>query len=546
VAPTWIAAGAVAAASVLILLSSAPDGAEGQLLSLGALAALAVGLILWTERAEGLVDLPLVPATLLLAAVPLSAESRWAIQQDFLAFAWEANPEASPPWTVTILLGFAVLVSGAACRRSLRGSWPELWAAAAALVAPVAAVLIEVSWRPALVIGSWPWALHVIALAGLMTAFAGRYARVDGEDRRRAAYASLSALSLIALALFVLLSEAALTVALAVLVAVAAGLDRRFRLPEMSWFVLAGIAALGWRLTIDPGLPAYLGSAPVGEAVLAYGVALVGLGTARVLLPSARSHARAALEGAVLAYAGVFGTVLLWRFVQGVAPEVAGANHWSASLLGLIWAVLALAQLHRARLGGALRGLRIGLAAAEALLATVCFVGALTGLNPFFNLWERVLGPQPLDTLLVAYALPALVFAALARRLTWLPRRNLLRGASGVFGAMWLFLAVRRFWRGDEVLGAAGFTQTELYSYTVALLVAGGLLLLQALRRRSAGLRRLAMGVIALAIAKVFLVDAAGLAGLLRVFSFLGLGLVLAGLAWLNRWASGPPEEGAA
>jgi uncharacterized membrane protein len=45
------------------------------------------------------------------------------------------------------------------------------------------------------------------------------------------------------------------------------------------------------------------------------------------------------------------------------------------------------------------------------------------------------------------------------------------------------------------------------------------------------------MGIIGVAIAKVFLVDAAGLTGLLRVVSFLGLGLVLAGLAWLNRWA---------
>ena len=107
-------------------------------------------------------------------------------------------------------------------------------------------------------------------------------------------------------------------------------------------------------------------------------------------------------------------------------------------------------------------------------------------------------------------------------------------------------LRVRSPRRGHEVLGATGFTRAELYSYTVALLVAGGLLLLQAVRRQSAGLRRLAMAVIAVAIAKVFLVDAAGLAGLLRVFSFLGLGLVLAGLAWLNRWASGPPEEGPA
>ena len=45
------------------------------------------------------------------------------------------------------------------------------------------------------------------------------------------------------------------------------------------------------------------------------------------------------------------------------------------------------------------------------------------------------------------------------------------------------------------------------------------------------------MGVIGLAVAKVFLVDISGLEGLTRVFSLLVLGLSLAALAWLNRWA---------
>jgi uncharacterized membrane protein len=71
----------------------------------------------------------------------------------------------------------------------------------------------------------------------------------------------------------------------------------------------------------------------------------------------------------------------------------------------------------------------------------------------------------------------------------------------------------------------------------VALLLAGGVLLYKALARNCASLRRLALTVIGLAIAKVFLVDAGELSGLLRVFSFLALGLALAGLAWLNRWA---------
>ena len=56
-------------------------------------------------------------------------------------------------------------------------------------------------------------------------------------------------------------------------------------------------------------------------------------------------------------------------------------------------------------------------------------------------------------------------------------------------------------------------------------------------------LQRIAMAVIALTVAKVFLWDASGLTGLTRVLSFAGLGLSLAALAWLNRWAKGAVSE---
>ena len=65
----------------------------------------------------------------------------------------------------------------------------------------------------------------------------------------------------------------------------------------------------------------------------------------------------------------------------------------------------------------------------------------------------------------------------------------------------------------------------------------GGVLFYQSLARHSDLMRKAGLAVIGLAVAKVFLVDIAGLGGLIRVFSLLALGLVLAGLAWLNRWA---------
>ena len=132
-------------------------------------------------------------------------------------------------------------------------------------------------------------------------------------------------------------------------------------------------------------------------------------------------------------------------------------------------------------------------------------------LVPFMWRKELVTGPIIFDSLAAAYLPVALVFAVAAWKLGHLPR--LLRG-------------------GFVVLASA---YGELYSYTLALIAVSGVLLLLALLRRSKTLRRLAMAGVAITVAKVFLVDMSGLAGLVRVASFLGLGLGLVGLAWLNQ-----------
>jgi len=61
--------------------------------------------------------------------------------------------------------------------------------------------------------------------------------------------------------------------------------------------------------------------------------------------------------------------------------------------------------------------------------------------------------------------------------------------------------------------------------------------------RGSDPLRRLAMGVAAVTILKVFFIDMDGLTGLVRVFSFVGLGLALTALAWFNKLVRGRTER---
>ncbi len=534
--PTWIAAGAALASSAGLFVMSFNQEPAIVMLALFALTFLALALMLWAHKARGLSDLALIPVAAFLAKVVVEAGTSGQLYRELMTAVMSAEIDVPVPMTISILLALATAMSVAAAWRSFQGVYPALWAAAAALIAPATAVILELFWFPRAAIGDYFWAGHVIALAALMTVLAERFARADGDDKRRAAYAVLSALSLIALALFILLAQAALTVALSVLLVVAATLDKRFNLPEMRWFLMAGVATLGWRLIIDPGLDIYIDRAPLYEVLLAFGSALLGLGAAMVMLPKEGSRdTRAILESAIWAFGGVLATILLYRLVDSLI--MGESYHWSAALFGLMWLGLALAQAYRIKHRAPLRWLRIALGAGYGLLATLAFVATLTVFNPYIGIFDDVGGPQPLDTLLVGYALPGLVFIALALRATWLPKHRWFGWVGAIFLAVYAFLAIRRFWQGNDMEAFHGFAQPEVYTHTVALLILGGALLYQAIARRSPGLRRIAMIVIGLTVAKVFFIDAGELTGLLRVFSFLALGLVLAGLALLNRWA---------
>ena len=541
-------------ASSLGLCALATGPADTALLALAGLTFLALAFLLWAEKAEGLADMALLPAGLLLLAIVVLGETHAPLWADHAAQVLTLRgAETAPSRIATILLFMATLISLGAAYRSLRpGLWGLPFAMAAALIAPIVAVALEMWWQPALVLGAYAWALHVIALAALMTGFALRLAKADAPDMRRAAYATLSALSLIALALFVLTTKTALTLALAMLLVVSAALDRRFRLPEMSLFLQAGAAVLGYRLLADPGLSWAL-QAPLGQLLLAFGGTIAAmLATFWLLQPLERPVARAVAESAAAGLTAILANVLIARALeQPAAPDTTATylpqtppmeTHWGLTLNALPWLIFALMQLWRARQASPLQTLRRVLAGLGGVIAAAGLASAATLGNPLFSwgaedLGMRVRGPLVLDTLALAYAVPGLMLLAVSWQWTDLDRRLRfgLAGVGAALTALYLGLDIRRFWQGDY-LGSPNVTQGELYSYTLALMLLGAGLLYQAIGRRSDLLRRLAMAVIGLVVAKVFLIDASGLTGLTRVVSFAGLGLSLAGLAWLNRW----------
>jgi uncharacterized membrane protein len=91
-------------------------------------------------------------------------------------------------------------------------------------------------------------------------------------------------------------------------------------------------------------------------------------------------------------------------------------------------------------------------------------------------------------------------------------------------------LEVRRVFQGDEMDLLNGFTQGELYAYSAAWLALGILLLAYGLWRGSREARLASACFIVATVLKVFLLDLAGLEGMLRALSFIGLGAVLIGI----------------
>ncbi|MBW6505897.1 MAG: DUF2339 domain-containing protein [Rhodobacteraceae bacterium] len=543
--PTRLVAGALLAASLTLALLGSETAAES-LFVFACLAALVLMFAIWAKGAPALADLTAVPALAYLAR--LATESLGGpLHREFMAQMIVLRaPETTAPVTVTLLLALALAGSFAAAWRSLRvadTAFGIYWAAGAVLFAPLAALGLELFWAPARVTGTSLWATQIMAMAALMVWLAVLYARADATNLRRAALATLSALSLIAFALFVVLTETALTVALAALLVVAAALDRRLRLPEMGWFIQAGLLVLSWRLLVDPGLDWAL-YAPLWELALGFLAPVAASVAARVLLQSlGRDRVTPLLESAGAGFAAIFVDLVIFRWLRDNFAGDAATTHWGLTLLALPWLVTALVALWRLQVGGPLLAFRKVLALLAGAAGLAGLGAAVLAANPLLSPGvagdNAVAGPTPLDTLTIAYLIPAaLAFAAARGFRTRLPWLHLpLLWASGALAALWLGLEIRRFWVGDT-LWRGGLPQGELISYTVAMVLAAAALLYQAIARGSSPLRRLAMAVVVLTVAKVFLLDAAGLTGLTRVASFLGLGLALAGSAWLNRWAA--------
>jgi uncharacterized membrane protein len=219
--------------------------------------------------------------------------------------------------------------------------------------------------------------------------------------------------------------------------------------------------------------------------------------------------------------------VTLWR--EGVT-----LSETAAYVLMFVGFALALCALPR--------GMWITFELLERFTFAAALAVAIFGLglvvNPFFGSVDpsKADGPVFFNVMTFAYLAPAailLVYAVLRRA----EGRKTTGHAAGftalALTLLYATLEVRNAWHAALSLEAAPVTEAEAYTYSAVWIVFAVVTLVVGLARRSVPIRHAAMAILALSVAKVFLVDMASLGGVLRAASFLGLGVALIGIAVL-------------
>lgn len=461
-----------------------------------------------------------------------------------LALWWGATRGAEADWDPERFAWLTLLFGGSYASAAFALLWnagrPGFWAALSVAAGFTHFLLCWYVLRGTAT--GMPWGLISVGLAAPFLVGAERLARwrtsMAGATEALG-YLAAGVSFFIAAAIPMELSREWITVAyaieLAAVAAIAAMLDLR-AMRQLCWPLLAVVVV---RFVLNPEVLTYpLGVTPLINWILwGYGISIAALLVSlRFLRPTGDVRLVRAVEAAIALLAFVLVTLEVRSLFQPGAMETPDASFLERSFHVAIWGAFALAALWMTRRQPDPVTLWAWRLSGGLALATVLIVQVLIA-NPVFE--PADIGRLPIfNAMFLAYAVPA-AMAVLARR--WAdvePNRHvdlLLDAAASILAFVYVSLEVRHLF--DPGFERSGFAAEglELYAYSIVWLLFGVALLALGFLRQAGALRHAGMILVCIVVAKVFLIDMAGLKGLLRVFSFLGLGAALIGLGYAYR-----------
>ena len=448
-------------------------------------------------------------------------------------------------------LGFAALfgVSGYAAQgRSENPQIALIWSATA-VVTPIA-ILIALHLRIAEFDRSIPFAglaLLLAALYGYATELLMKRPPHPGGAAAAAVFTT-GAVGGLALALTFALEKGWLTIALALIVPGIAWVSEQRPLPALRYLAAAMIVLVLLRVGYEPRIVGNeVGTTPIFNWLLyGYGVPAASFWYAGHLLRRRADDGPTRMADA----AAILFTVLLGLLEIRHYMNNGDVYRHSSSLAEIAMQVsVGLAMtigLERLRLRTNSIVHDIGALVIGTLTLAAIILGLTLTTNPLFT--GRPVGGAFFNLILLGYGIPsilALILALVARESRPLAYRAVTATAAVGLAMIYLWLEVRTLFHG-AILTRGITSDAEQYTYSAVWLIFGVLLLITGVLLQSQPARMASAAVVAITIAKVFLIDMAGLTGIFRALSFIGLGVVLVGIGLLYQRMLFPAGGGTA
>lgn len=382
-----------------------------------------------------------------------------------------------------------------------------------------------------------------LAFLLLMQAFLTR-SRTEGDTSAHliAGVMATATLAALALGFFFLLDRGLLTMALALCALGAAFVSARLSVPALRYAVVGLGFIIAARLAYNPRIVGPdISKTPIFNwLLLGYGTPALAFGLAARIMRRAAGEdlpVRVA-QGLAIVFSALLAFFEIRHLMHGGDPF---AKTFGLTEMGLFATTalsfsIVLTRLDQMRAAPVFDAAAL-IASAVSILILAIGLGAKY--NPLFT-GEDIDGGALVNALLLAYALPAILAAILAHTARGSRPPQYVRVATAL--AFCLFFAyvtleVRRLFQGPSIAGARSTSAAELYTYSAVWLVIGIALLFAGLLRGSRQLRLASGAFIVIAVVKIFLWDLAGLEGLLRALSFIGLGFVLLGIGLVyQKW----------
>lgn len=426
---------------------------------------------------------------------------------------------------------------------------PVIWSATAVFT-PLA-LLVALYARIAHLDRSVPFAILAVILAAAFAAATEILSKREDRPGLPAGIAlfATGALAALALALTFALEKGWLTIALALMSLGTAWISLQRPIPFLRSLaaILAAIVVL--RIGYEPRIVGTaVGTTPIFNWLLwGYGIPAASFWAASIFLRRGGDDAPLRIvESAAILFTVLLAFMEIRHAVNNgdVYRQSAGLTEVALQVCVALAMAIGLERL-RIRTGSVVHTVSAGLLTVFAGLAAV--FGLLGLENPM--LWSIDVGGVVINLLLLGYAIPAILalllsYAVAGRRPV--AYANTIAAGALILALTYVTFEIRRVYHGPEMaIGAT--TGAEQYTYSIAWLMFGVLLLGIGILFNSQRARLASAAVIALTIGKAFLIDMSTLTGVYRALSFMCLGLVLVAIGWLyqrilfRRRAAPPP-----